>query len=89
MTLLSSFRLLRTATQARCISSAQKNLAAAIEERYACKAFLSTPVSDETLKEILKLTLRAPTGFNVQPYVCVLVHEPKYLVKLAEGMMDR
>ncbi|KAF4137323.1 Nitroreductase family, partial [Phytophthora infestans] len=82
------FQLLRTATQARCISSAQKNSAAAIEERYACKAFLPAPVPDETLKEILKLTLRAPTGFNVQPYACVLVREPKDREKLAEAMMD-
>jgi nitroreductase len=33
-----------------------KALGAAIRERYACKAFLPTPVPDATLQEILKLT---------------------------------
>ncbi|KAF1780212.1 Nitroreductase [Phytophthora cactorum] len=65
-----------------------EKLGATIEERYACKAFLPTPVPDETLKEILRLTLRAPTGFNVQPYACVLVREQKDREKLAEAMMD-
>lgn len=62
-------RLLRTATagllrqgapaaaQSRCLSSAQKTLGAAIQERYACKAFLPDAVPDKTLQEILKLTL--------------------------------
>ncbi|KAH7491526.1 hypothetical protein PRIC1_003062 [Phytophthora ramorum] len=97
MALRSSPRLLRTATagllrpavtQTRALSSAQKTLGAAIEERYACKAFLPDAVPDKTLKEILKLTLRAPTGFNTQPYACVLVREQKDREKLAEAMMD-
>ncbi|OWZ02080.1 Nitroreductase [Phytophthora megakarya] len=75
-------------TQARCLSSAQTELGAAIKERYACKAFLPTPVPDETLREILKLTLRGPTCFNTMPYACVLVREQKDREKLAEAMMD-
>lgn len=31
---------------------------------------------------------RAPTGFNTQPYACVLVREQKDREKLAEAMMD-
>eukprot|EP00644_Phytophthora_capsici_P012795 jgi/Phyca11/532339/estExt2_fgenesh1_pg.C_PHYCAscaffold_50034 len=89
MALRCSFRLLPSAvTQTRRLSTAQKKLGAAIEERYACKAFLPTPVPDETLKEILRLTQRSPTGFNVQPYACVLVREQKDRDKLAEAMMD-
>ncbi|POM77899.1 Nitroreductase family [Phytophthora palmivora] len=83
--------LLRQGTVAhtrRLSNSAQKSLGAAIEERYACKAFLPDPVPDETLKEILQLTLRAPTGFNTMPYACVLVREQKDREKLAEAMMD-
>lgn len=69
MALRYSPRLLRTATtcllrqgapaapQIRCLSNAQKELGTAIEERYACKAFLPDAVPDKTLQEILKLTL--------------------------------
>jgi hypothetical protein len=64
MALRYSSRLLRTRAPAtahtRWLSSAQKELGAAIEERYACKAFLPTPVPDETLSAILKLTLVRP-----------------------------
>lgn len=31
---------------------------------------------------------RAPTGFNTQPYACVLVREQKDREKLAEAMLD-
>ncbi|CAI5726735.1 unnamed protein product [Hyaloperonospora brassicae] len=68
-------------------SSAQEQLGVAIEERFACKSFLSDAVPDKTLGKILRLTLRAPTGFNTQPYACVLVREQKDRDKLAEAMM--
>ncbi|CAI5710470.1 unnamed protein product [Peronospora effusa] len=77
-----------TVIQARHMSNAQEKLGVAMEERYACKSFLSDAVPDKTLEEILKLTLRAPTGFNTQPYACVLVREQKDREKLAEAMMD-
>ncbi|KAG7397524.1 hypothetical protein PHYBOEH_000676 [Phytophthora boehmeriae] len=69
-------------------SSAQSQLGAAIQDRYACKAFLTDPVPEQTLQEILKLTLRAPTGFNTQPYACVLVRKQADRERLAEAMMD-
>jgi len=43
----------------------------AVESRYSCRAFLSTPVSIETVKDILNRAARAPSGGNVQPW---LVH---------------
>ncbi|RLN46875.1 hypothetical protein BBJ29_002884 [Phytophthora kernoviae] len=80
--------LRRSALQARWSSnSAQKKLGAAIQDRYACKAFLPDPVPEQTLQEILKLTLRAPTGFNTQPYACVVVRKQADREKLAEAMM--
>ncbi|KAI9908737.1 hypothetical protein PsorP6_002924 [Peronosclerospora sorghi] len=30
---------------------------------------------------------RSPTGFNTQPYACVLVREKRYREKLAETML--
>ncbi|TDH66576.1 uncharacterized protein CCR75_005630 [Bremia lactucae] len=77
----------RLLTDERSLSTGSTALKDAIEERYACKAFLPCHVSDETLKEILKLTLRAPTSFNVQPYACILVRQEKDRKKLAEAMM--
>ncbi|CAH0488586.1 unnamed protein product [Peronospora farinosa] len=77
-----------TVIQARHMSNAQEKLGLAMEERYACKSFLPDAVPDKTLEEILKLTLRAPTGFNTQPYACVLVREQKDREKLVEAMMD-
>ncbi|CAH0516516.1 unnamed protein product [Peronospora belbahrii] len=76
-----------TASSIRHFSSVQEKLGAVIEERYACKSFLPDTVPDKTLQEILKLTLRAPTGFNTQPYACVLVREQKDRNQLAEAMM--
>ncbi|KAG6611072.1 Nitroreductase family [Phytophthora cinnamomi] len=66
-----------------------EQLGAAIRERYACKAFLPDAVPDKTLREILKLTQRAPSGFNTQAYVCVLVRAAESREKLAEAMLDK
>ncbi|POM57961.1 Nitroreductase family [Phytophthora palmivora] len=71
-------------------------LGAAIRERYACKAFLSDPVPDQTLREILKLTQvlttlqvdRAPSGFNTQSWVCIVLRTPEDRAALANAMMD-
>ncbi|KAJ8556605.1 hypothetical protein ON010_g9361 [Phytophthora cinnamomi] len=65
-----------------------EQLGAAIRERFACKSFLPDPVPDETLREILKLTQRAPTGFNTQAYVCIVLRSAEDREKLAGAMMD-
>ncbi|EGZ13464.1 hypothetical protein PHYSODRAFT_303035 [Phytophthora sojae] len=84
-----------------------EQLGAAIRERFACKSFLSDPVPDETLREILKLTQvrdpvydvpplqattdlihRAPTGFNTQSYVAIVVRSEEDREKLAGGMIE-
>ena len=41
----------------------------AVESRYSCRAFLSTPVSIETVKDILNCAARAPSGGNLQPWI--------------------
>jgi len=40
----------------------------AIETRTTCRAFLDTPVSEATVKAILKGASRAPSGGNLQPW---------------------
>ena len=44
---------------------------AAITSRRSMRAFLPTPVSRETLAQILAVSARAPSGTNTQPW---LVH---------------
>jgi nitroreductase len=41
---------------------------AAIESRFAARAFLPTPVPRETIAEILRVASRAPSGTNTQPW---------------------
>ena len=43
----------------------------AIATRYSCRAFLPTPVSQNTVRDILDRAARAPSGGNLQPW---LVH---------------
>ena len=43
----------------------------AVATRYSCRAFLSTPVPIEIVRDILERAARAPSGGNVQPW---LVH---------------
>jgi nitroreductase len=50
----------------------------AIATRRSVRAFLPTPVSRETIEQILGLAARAPSGTNTQPWnVCVLTGESK------------
>lgn len=40
----------------------------AITSRRSVRAFLPTPVSEETIREILQVSARAPSGTNMQPW---------------------
>lgn len=46
----------------------------AVEARKSIRAFLSTPVADETLRELLNKAARAPSGGNVQPWRVFVVN---------------
>lgn len=80
--------ILQQSTDMAHQSSSNAELGAAIEQRFACKAYLPDPIPDQTLREILRLTLRAPTGFNTQPYACVLVRDQVDRDQLAGCMLD-
>jgi len=45
----------------------------AVASRYSCRAFLSTPVPMQTVREILDRAARAPSGGNLQPWAAVHV----------------
>ena len=41
----------------------------AIASRYSCRAFLSKPVSEEIVRDIIERAARAPSGGNLQPWI--------------------
>jgi nitroreductase len=49
------------------------DLVKAINERKSARAFRSDPVPRETLEEILKLTIHAPSAINLQPWEFTVV----------------
>jgi nitroreductase len=49
------------------------DLIKAMNERKSVRAFRSDPVPRETIEEILKLTIRAPSAINLQPWEFVVV----------------
>ena len=48
----------------------------ALQERKSIRQFLSTPVSDETLRELLSQAARAPSGGNLQPWRIFVINGP-------------
>ena len=49
----------------------------AIQSRMSCRAFLRTPVPEATVRQMLEVAKRAPSGGNLQPwFVYVLTGEP-------------
>lgn len=41
----------------------------AIATRYSCRAFLSQPVTQEIVRDIIERAARAPSGGNLQPWI--------------------
>ena len=44
------------------------NVRDAVASRYSCRAFLPTPIAENTLREIVELAARAPSAGNMQPW---------------------
>ncbi len=44
------------------------NIRDAVATRFSCRAFLPTPVPEQTVRDILELSARAPSGSNLQPW---------------------
>jgi nitroreductase len=60
-----------------------------IEERRAARAFKSDLIPEETLKEILRLGVRAPSGYNLQPWRFILVRQQENKDKLKACAFDQ
>src|SRR5271170_3487198 len=48
----------------------------AIRQRRTTKKFKPDPIPEATLKELIALTLAAPSSYNLQPWRIVLVDDP-------------
>lgn len=60
----------------------------AVESRFSCRAFLSAPVPEAAVRDILARAARAPSGGNLQPWrVHALAGEP--LAALKRGIAAR
>lgn len=64
------------------------NLTDAIQRRASIRAFLDTPVADDTIRELLELSARAPSGGNVQPWRIYVVNG-EAMGRLQEFLVDR
>ncbi len=57
-----------TVSQVSTVIEHAPSVEAAIESRFSARAFLPTPVSRETIADILRVASRAPSGTNCQPW---------------------
>ncbi len=56
----------------------------AIRVRRTTKRFKADPIPEATLKELVALTIAAPSSFNIQPWRIVLVDDPEKRAALAK-----
>lgn len=59
-------------------------LVQAIEQRRATRSFRSDAIPDAILQEIFRLGVRAPSGYNLQPWRFIVVQDAKNKAKLQE-----
>mmetsp|Transcript_20354 Transcript_20354/g.24413 ORF Transcript_20354/g.24413 Transcript_20354/m.24413 type:complete len:376 (-) Transcript_20354:367-1494(-) len=59
-----------------------------VQSRYSSKRFDSTkPLPEGVLQRCLATASRAPTGFNLQPYVAIVVTDQERKAKLSKAML--
>lgn len=61
----------------------------AIRARRTTKRFKPDPIPKATLKELIELTIAAPSSFNIQPWRIVLVDEPEQRAALAKAAWNQ
>jgi len=65
------------------------NLKAAIEQRRAARSFRPDPIPEAVLEEVFRLGLRAPSGYNLQPWRFVAVREQENKDKLKAAAFNQ
>jgi nitroreductase len=67
----------------------EKTLTQAIAERRATPSFDGQPIPDQDLKRILEAGLKAPSGYNMQPWRFVVVRNPEQLRRLRSASYNQ
>jgi nitroreductase len=70
-------------------SSSEKPLSEVIEQRRATPSFDGEPIPDEDLKKILEAGLKAPSGYNMQPWRFVVVRTPEQRRRLRAASFNQ
>lgn len=77
------------------MSEMKTTVSQAVAARKSVRAFLDTPVGRETLREVLSLAARAPSGGNLQPWRLFILEgatmaafKAHVRTKLAEGLVE-
>ncbi|AFY77040.1 MAG: nitroreductase family protein [Hydrococcus sp. C42_A2020_068] len=65
------------------------SLKKAIQERRAARSFRPDPIPEEILREIFRLGLRAPSGYNLQPWRFIVLREQANKEKLRACAFDQ
>ena len=64
----------------------EKTILQTIMSRTSVRAFLSNPVSDETIETLLKAAMAAPSAKNSQPWAFVVIKNRELLEKLGASL---
>jgi len=67
----------------------EKTLSQAIAERRATASFDGSPIPSEDLKKILEAGLRAPSGYNMQPWRFIVVRTPEQRRRLRSASFNQ
>lgn len=67
----------------------EKELSQAIAERRATPSFTGEPIPPADLRRIIEAGLRAPSGFNLQPWRFVVVHTPAQRERLRAACFNQ
>lgn len=65
------------------------SVAKAIESRRSTKDFAETPIDQETLDEVLRLTVAAPSSWNLQPWRIVVIESEEDRQKLHQACFQQ
>jgi nitroreductase len=67
----------------------EKTLSRAIAERRASPSFDGSPIPDADLRKILQAGLRAPSGYNLQPWRFIVLRSPDQKRKLRAASFNQ
>jgi nitroreductase len=70
-------------------SRTEKSLSEAVEHRRATPSFDGAPIPDADLKKILEAGLKAPSGYNMQPWRFVVVRTPEQRRRLRAASFNQ